>query len=352
MKKTRLIYAFFLSYFAVLTLLAAGVVETHDGARLTGEITAIAGGVIHLETNYAGLVEVDLSKVSGFATEEEVFVRLKDGHVLAGRVQLDENGGMKSAGGKGRAAYAAGEVEALWRAGAEDPETVKLRKEMEALKRRWTYKAALDLRGKRGNSEEFSLAAGMSAALKGPDDALKLYGSVDYAEQSSRKTSEEIKGGMDFSAGISGRWGWFTRMELETDEFEDIDLRATAAAGFSYLFIKRANHTFQGRLGLNYLHENYENGGSGESPGLDAALKHDWQFAEWARALTDITWTPAFEDFSDYLLTQDTALELPLGLSDVWKLRVGLANYYNSRPARAKENLDTIYYTRLILSWE
>ena len=67
-----------------------------------------------------------------------------------------------------------------------------------------------------------------------------------------------------------------------------------------------------------------------------------------------LTYVPKFEDFGDYRLKQDSAVELPLGLSDFWKLRLGVSNAYKSFiPVDSElEKLDTTYYTRLILSWE
>jgi hypothetical protein len=44
-------------------------------------------------------------------------------------------------------------------------------------------------------------------------------------------------------------------------------------------------------------------------------------------------------------------LELPIA-STQWKLRVGVANDYNSQPGRGVDKLDTTYFTRLVLSWK
>ena len=43
--------------------------------------------------------------------------------------------------------------------------------------------------------------------------------------------------------------------------------------------------------------------------------------------------------------------EVPL-LSTQWKLRLGVANDYNSQPGRGVKRLDTTYFTRLVLNWK
>lgn len=47
----------------------------------------------------------------------------------------------------------------------------------------------------------------------------------------------------------------------------------------------------------------------------------------------------------------DSGFEIPLS-AGFWKLRLGLNNQYNSRPQPGREELDTTYYTRLVLNWK
>ena len=68
-------------------------------------------------------------------------------------------------------------------------------------------------------------------------DRLKFYLSIDNAKTDGKATSEEVIGGVDFSAYFNDHYGWFVREELEKDRFEDIELRSTSAAGLKYKFI-------------------------------------------------------------------------------------------------------------------
>jgi hypothetical protein len=36
----------------------------------------------------------------------------------------------------------------------------------------------------------------------------------------------------------------------------------------------------------------------------------------------------------------------------MWKLRMGVANDYTSKPSIGKKRLDTTYFTRLVLNWK
>ncbi len=65
----------------------------------------------------------------------------------------------------------------------------------------------------------------------------------------------------------------------------------------------------------------------------------------------ELTYSPNISEFEDYRILHDSALEMPMGTGDYWKLRMGVRNDYDSRPAVAK-GLETSYYTRLILNWQ
>jgi hypothetical protein len=41
-------------------------------------------------------------------------------------------------------------------------------------------------------------------------------------------------------------------------------------------------------------------------------------------------------------------MDMPIGNSN-WKLRLGIKNDYKSQPAEGREELDTTYYSRLML---
>jgi hypothetical protein len=63
-----------------------------------------------------------------------------------------------------------------------------------------------------------------------------------------------------------------------------------------------------------------------------------------------LTVVPTFEDFSNYRAMHESFYELPLANPN-WKLRLGLANDYNSEPGLGVQKMDTSYFTRLVLNW-
>jgi putative salt-induced outer membrane protein YdiY len=159
---------------------------------------------------------------------------------------------------------------------------------------------------------------------------------------------------MRYTNFFTEKLGWFIRQELERDTFEGIDFRSTTAAGLTYRFIKEERLSLEGSAGLSYRYDDYSDPGldSDGYPGLDFGLNLDWQFADWGRLVTAVSYIPSLDDFGDYLIEHESGIDVPLGTSDNWVMRFGLRNQYNSAPSGGREKLDTTYFARMILSWD
>ncbi len=142
------------------------------------------------------------------------------------------------------------------------------------------------------------------------------------------------------------------RTEGGFDRIRDIELYNVSAAGLGYDFIKSTKQSLTTRAGISYRYEGYETPGLANvsSAGLDFGLVHSYTFRT-ARMQNSITYVPAFDDFGNYRAVHDSFFEMPLTAS-LWTLRVGLNNDYTSQPSPGLKELDTTYYTRLVLNWK
>ncbi len=326
-------------------------VETNDGSILTGTIKSISEKTITLVTSYAGELKLQRDEVKGFNTESPIFVRLKSGTTLAGQVSHNGEGKLLIEGVDATMTTNTASVVESWSPADNDPQLVRAEEEKEALKRQWSYKAAVDIAGKSGNSKEFSSRVLFDARLASADDELKFFGSIDKSSKEGEDTSDEMIVGSEYKAYFSKVMGWYVRGEVERDDFENLDLRTTLGGGLNYRLFKEEDHALELRSGLGYRHESFNDGTTENSPTLDFGLEHYWNFISWAEMTNKLTYAPAVDDFSDYLITHDSGIDIPLGLSDYWNIRFGLRNDYKSLPAEGRENLDTSYYSRLQLKW-
>lgn len=323
----------------------ADVIETKSGARLIGKVTKIDGLAITLSTDYAGDLVIKQSEVVSMTTDDARFVRLSGGTVMAGTIAPTADGKIQITGNDGVITTSVDKVASTWALGASDPA-------LAALGTKWTYEAAADVTGKTGNSEQFGTAVSARAKRVGPTDVLQFYTAYNRQEIDGAVSSDQFKAGFDYSHNYAGRKSWYVRDEAGFDRVKDIDFYNLAAVGVGYDFIKREGQILTGRFGLAHRYEAYGAPATDDvnSAGLDFGLHHERVFRD-AKLVNNLTYTPAFNDFGNYLATHESYFEIPL-MNPQWKLRLGLSNSYVSQPGADVERLDTTYFTRFVLSWQ
>jgi len=327
-------------------------IETIDGGIITGVIKQVTDDTIILSTEYAGKITLQRDKIIGFTSEQPLSVRLNDGAIITGPVHHQKQGILSVSTPEANRLTQFQDIAESWSPADQDPELTRLEEAEQATIRKWSFEAGVDIAGKKGNSDEFGAALTFGAKLTGQDDTLLFYGSLDQAEQDGVDSSDEIILGAEYTSYSSDPWGWYVRAEVEKDDFEDLRLRTLLGTGLNYRVFHEPEHSLELRSGLGYRHENFNDGTTEQSPTLDFGLAHDWQFASWGRMTNHVTYTPAIADFTDYLITHDSGIEIPLGFSDYWQLRLGLRHKYKSIPVDDREHLDTSYYSRLQMNWQ
>lgn len=323
----------------------ADLVETRNGARLIGKVTKIDGVAITLSTDYAGDIVIKQGQVAVLRIDEPVVVRLAGGTVMAGTVTPAPDGKIQINGKDGVITTSVDKVAATWATGANDPALL-------ALELKWSYEAAADITGKTGNKEQFGSALSARAKRTGPTDVLQFYSAYNHQEADGVTSADQFQAGVDYANNFAGRKSWYVRDEAGFDRVKDIELYNLAATGFGYDFVKNPRQILTGRAGLAFRYEGYENPATEDvkSFGLDIGLHHEYTFNN-SKLVNDLTYVPAFDDFTNYLATHESYFEIPLA-SARWKLRIGISNDYASQPGAGVEKLDTTYFTRFVMSWQ
>lgn len=332
----------------------ADTVLITDGSRIVGTIEQLADGKLVIATEFAGRLEIDSSKIEAFTAEQKVNLNLASGDRLVGTVELPtdtESPIVQTA--MGPIDVAVQDITAVWPEGREDPQIAAVRAEakkaQEAMKPKWSATLEAGAVRTEGNTDTLDARGRFDLRRKTQEDLLKFYLAAEYAEKDKKRDRNEYKGGILYENLLNERWNWYTRLELEFDEFEDLDLRATAAAGAGYYWLKKPDHELQTRVGAGYRHESYDTGETNDDAVVDLGLDYRLDITPWAQFTHSTVWAPNIEELSDYRLTLDTALALPLANSDVWKLKLGMTNEYNSDPQPGFDRLDNTYYANIVL---
>jgi putative salt-induced outer membrane protein YdiY len=321
----------------------ADVVEITNGTRLVGKITKIHGGIVTLETDYAGELSIKQVLVTRITTDHAVAVRFADGTGLIGVISAPTADKLRVTGANSAVDAPVGNIAATWSAGEDDPDVV-------ALRRKWSYEANADVGGENGTQRQFSTALGYRAKLVGPLDTFQYYANYARQETNSQVSADQFKAGVDYADLFTATTSWYVRDEGGFDRVNDISFYDVAASGLGYDFIKQKTEAFTGRVGLSYRYDEYT-GQSSALSSIGADFELEYMLKLQKSQFTDkITFVPAFQDLGNFIITHEAAFEVPIDKS-LWKLSMGVTNNYNSRPVSGVTKLDTLYFTRLVLSW-
>lgn len=338
----------------------ADEVKCRDGSVYVGEITEIAGGVISLSSasDDAGTTKIKQSEVVSVSTDKALFVRTADKNTVLGKILPGEDGRLRVVGGSVSADIDVSQLSGSWRQGDMSPEEKQLAN-------KWSCALGASLLGKTGNTESVTIGLSSEAVRRTTDDVLKFYANYNYGKTKDSggewsKSSDDLHCGVDYSVDIAADFFAYAREDLGFDRAKNIRFLSTSAAGVGYKFIDDSDWHLSARAGLSYRYETYKDymhDGTFNDPddtsavGLDFGLHHDYHWS-WGYINTDITYTPAFEDFSgDYIIEHETFVDFKVEGVDNMDVRIGVKNEYRAKTS-SKDHLDTTYYAKVVFSWK
>jgi putative salt-induced outer membrane protein YdiY len=338
-------YTFFLLLCVLISKhLCADELVLSDGSVLNGTIVSVDHESVHLNHEILGELTIDRIHVQSLHTDEKVACKLP-GDVVAIQPLVV---------GLGRGMRGIDELETMWLPEEKDPDVIAYEEEVERNRRKWSITLGVNFNGDRGNSTEDKYGINATAILKGPNDRLKLYAKLDESAYEDTKTADESIIGASYNRSFGGGLGLYVRSELERDFFESLDIRSTSASGFTYSFFDDDEEglSLLGRLGFSYRYEDYITDEYATFPGGDVGYELEWKVFDWLNVVHEVSFLPSFEDFRDFVINHNSAMEIPLSSERHWFLQLGIKNDYNNVPTEGDEKMDTNYYTRLILKWE
>lgn len=422
-------------------LSTADEVKLKDGTVLIGTLDGLSEGKLQFEASFGGAVSIPWGQVTSVTTEENVTVTLKDGKSVTGTFAVGKGGQRLSGGKSGDAALALADVTAIVAEGhtppaAKETDTAKTGKpapaatdaaaatpapaaatptataDAEVAKavaaagdaaaksapaplpatpaampvegKIWAGRAEVGLNGQSGNKERFDVRASVDVNRKVELWRLNLYLKGQYAETNSERSANEIIGGTRAEVNLSERTYVFGKVDLEHDEFEDLEVRATLTTGFGHYFVKREKLELKGWLGAGYEHERFKKDPLPVPADLptpttlaesirqillitrqnesiitttdevvaEAGYSYQQDFKKNFRFKHGITYYPSVDSpLSQYRIAADTAMEFPVGTAKDWTIRTGVRNEYDASPQEGVDRLDTTYYLNLGYNW-
>ena len=343
----------------LFALLMAGIcafafadeVKLNDGSILIGEVQGILDGKVTIKTAFAGDLAIAMANVTSIKAEKAMNVKIEG----KGNATATFNGDNFSADGETYPLTTA-QLTATWPENQPDPTLPP-----PPQGRKWKFYASAAVTGKDGNVRKCASDFEFIATLTGRYDLLKLYAKWSESKEATGGTEKHGIAGADYSHRImESSVEWYARAEAEYNNFGDMDPKITLAAGIGKYWIDTDDIKVRTRLGLTAIHHEYisHDRDDIDTMGLEANYHHDIKIHDilfvknLGDFITDVTYSPQFNDIHYYRIYHESSLTMPLSGSKNLNLKLGVSNDYYGRVARGREHLDTIYFAKIVIEWE
>ena len=312
-----------------------------DGSRILGTVTAVRGGIVTIETGFAGTLSVQQAQIESLSAEGPAVLKLADDSVLETPALQVEN----------RELVLPTEVASSRTYQLEDLSLVNPQAWELGQGYRWTGLASFALGMQRGNTDTDELDYRLDNTWRSLDDryTLRINGEVDEANGVKNAENWSALGKYDqFLNGSPYYWG--INASAEQDKFADLDLRYYVGPYLGRQFYEEPALTLSAEAGLVYVDENFILAEDESYQGANWSLHADSNILGGDSQLyLDHTGIWNLDQADEVILDVIMGLSFPMFMSIEGAAEVLLE--YDSGAPDGVEELDQTYRFRVGYSW-
>jgi hypothetical protein len=308
-----------------------------NGSRILGQVTGARGGVVSIDTDFAGTIKVELEQIKSVNTQEPVVILMTDDSVQQdSTLVIAEEQLVLSEPGQ---SFPLGDLAVI------NPDPWELGEGY-----RWTGGIGFALIRQRGNTDTDEVDYKLDSKWRSKRDRYTVGANGETDEANGTKTADNWR--------VSGKYDYFLEepnyvgvlAQAEKDKFQDLDLRYLLGPYFGRQFYDEPVFSLQGELGFSYVTEEYNIAeddkygasnwnihASSDYLGGDSSLYFD-QFGLWN-----------LKDTADVIVNSTFGLSYPL----LWNIEaaVELLLEYDSGAVADVDSLDQTYKFRIGYTW-
>ncbi len=241
----------------------ADTVTMQNGDRLSGRIVSFDGETLTLSGPYAEELALPWAEVERLESDEPLYLQTTDGRTLRGTLSTDSDGQVV--------------LEQ-----ADNPELIRLAptavagfgQQPPAPEETDSTATPLELSGAvnfglshaEGNTDTEAYFLDGSLTSRRDRHRIIFATEANYEEDNDVRTENEVIGSATYDYFVSPKWYLNNSLQLEHDEFEELDLRTTVGLGAGYQFADSATTKGSAEFGLGYVYNNYTEGESDDNP--------------------------------------------------------------------------------------
>lgn len=342
MKKQLSVAALFLAAQA----LWADQITLNNGDRITGSIVKGDDKQIVVKTPSVGDVTITRDSITAIEADGPVYVGLSDGQTVAGAL-TSQNGQLQVRTQTTGTVTAALASVTSFRNQAEQTayETQVERLRNPRLVDLWTGFLDLGFAGTAGNAKTQTFTVSTRADRATNRDKIGVYYTSIFAANSTTgtqlTTANSKRGGVTYDVNFNKKWFGWGSVELEADEFQQLDLRFVPQGGVGHHTINTDRTKLDLRVGASGNREFFFTGLKRNS--AEIVLGEDFlhKFSERTSLQQKVRYFANMSNSGEYRLNFD--LTLATAISRWFSFQMTLSDRYLSNPVPGRKTNDVLY---------
>jgi putative salt-induced outer membrane protein YdiY len=311
-----------------------------NGSRIIGTVTGARDGVVQVDTDFAGALEIPMDKIASLQTVEPVVMALADDSVIEAQALSVSEETLTVTDVSG-----AEQPMAVDQLLIVNPEPWEIGQGYN-----WSGLVSFAFAIQRGNTDTDELDYKLDTSWRSDDDRyiLKMDGEIDEANGVKNADNWTIQGKYDNFFSDHSYWG--LQALAEQDEFADLDLRYLVGPYIGREFYTDPLFALSAEVGLSYVNEDFATAEDQDYTGANWAfhISSDYLGGD-SRLYIDQRGVWNLDETSDVIVNTAFGLGFPLlfGLEAAAEILLE----YDSGAVEGVEELDETYNLRIGYSW-
>ena len=203
----------------------------------------------------------------------------------------------------------------------------------------WENTAAAGVSLAKGNADNLSYNLHLLSSYELDNTEAHIGADWHYAENNDVKNTDSFKAFGEYRYLLNDRAYLGSNLSYLVDEITDIDYRIDLGVVAGYYLLKNKEQKLSFETGPGYVWQDQADI-TDDYMTLRFALRYERQLAQRSKWWFSSIYTPAADDFGDYLLSAEAGIDT--AISDHWAIRTAIRYQYDSTPAPDRQSGDTL----------
>ncbi len=326
-----------------------------NGDRVTGSVIRSDSKILVLKTETAGELTFKWESIAAISAPGPLYIGLGGGQMIVGSVETVNGRFSVTTQNAGVVVTSKESIQFI----RNNDEQAKAQSEIDHFRNPrlvdlWVGNLDLGFAASRGNANTETLTLSTNAQRATTRDKIAVYytsifSSSDFSGGTTQTTANSKRGGVGYNLNLNKRAFVFGSVDLESDQFQDLDLRFTPAGGLGYHAIASMPTQFDLRVGAAADREFFSTGLNRTSAEFLVGDDFLHKFSASTHVEQKLDFFTNLSDTGAYRVNFDLSAVTLIRKWFSWQFTV--SDRYLSNPVPGRKKNDAIFSTGLRVSF-